>query len=359
MNNMTIHTLEGLPIEEQTPELCMEMVSQCGTELKFIAKQTKKICLAAMTNDSSAMQYIDPNIIDRDLMKAAILFTSELGTDTDYIIDVKRRRGDNWTFCICEEGKAQITDARRKAAQAFTGEELNELYGPLLMADDTGSVMEDLLRAGIITDHLTDLMAKMYPTKLLRLITGYGIDDLMPYQMSFELSSIPSGTRSKILTQKLCDAAFAESINRNLTVVLGLIPEKFRTRDMCLRAVKKDASTYRFFSQSVMDDELWEIVLKKAPEIITTIRQPSVGLRRLAIQRDPELIANIAQTDELCLLAVQTNPKVFQLCRRQTDELVKAAIDGDIQNVKWLTTSTINHIAEINIRFKAEPETAP
>lgn len=359
MNNMTIHTLDGLPIEEQTPELCLEMVSQCGTELKFVAKQTKRICLAAMTNDSSAMQYIDPNIIDRDLMKAAILFTSELGTDTDYIVDVKRRRGDNWTFCICEEGKAQITDARRKAAQAFTGEELNELYGPLLMADDTGSVMEDLLRAGIITDHLTALMAKMYPTKLLRLITGYGIDDLMPYQMSFELSSIPSGTRSKILTQKLCDAAFAESINRNLTVVLGLIPEKFRTRDMCLRAVKKDASTYRFFNQSVMDDELWEIVLNKAPEIITTIRQPSVGLRRLAIQRDPELIANIAQTDELCLLAVQTNPKVFQLCRRQTDELVKAAIVGDIQNVKWLTTSTINHIAEINIRFKAEPEAVP
>lgn len=66
-------------------------------------------------------------VIDRDLMKAAILLTSELGTDTDYIIDVKRKRGENWTFYICEEGQPANHRARRKAGQTFLGKELDEL----------------------------------------------------------------------------------------------------------------------------------------------------------------------------------------------------------------------------------------
>lgn len=135
-------------------------------------------------------------------MKAAILLTSELGTDTDYIIDVKRKRGENWTFYICEEGQPQITEARRKAGQTFSGKELDELYIPLIMADSSGSVMEDLLRAGIVTETLTDVMMQKYPSLFLRLLTGYRRqDDLSPYEMSFSPRSIPQATRAKLLTR--------------------------------------------------------------------------------------------------------------------------------------------------------------
>ena len=354
MSDTPITTLEGLPVKRQTHALCLRLVSEAGAQLKWVAHQTKDICLAAIANDPSALQYIDPHIIDRDLMKAAILLTSELGTDTDYIIDVKRKRGENWTFYICEEGQPQITEARRNAGQTFSGKELNELYIPLIMADSSGSVMEDLLRAGIVTETLTDVMMQKYPSLFLRLLTGCGIDDFAPYEMSFSPRSIPQATMAKLLTQDLCDAAFEESINKDIGVVLRVMPARFKTEKMCRQALKLNAELYEFFPPSMMTDELWKIVLKKKPDVITEIRQPSIELRLYALRCDPQLIASITQTDELCLAAVKADPKVFQLCRKQSDEVVLTAMRRDKRNIKWLSPGTINRIAKIDITFKPE-----
>ena len=293
MSDTPIMTLEGLPVERQTHALCLRLASEDGGQLKWVAHQTKDICLAAIANDPSALQYIDPQVIDRDLMKAAILLTSELGTDTDYIIDVKRKRGENWTFYICEEGQPQITEARRKAGQTFSEKELDEIYVPLVMADSSGSVMEDLLRAGIVTETLADVMMQKYPSLFLRLLTGYGVDDLSPYEMSFSPRSIPQATRAKLLTQELCDAAFEESVDKDISVILRVMPARFKTEKMCRQALRLNAELYVFFPPSMMTDELWKIVLKKKPDAITEIRQPSIELRLYALHYDPELIASI------------------------------------------------------------------
>lgn len=354
MSDTPIMTLEGLPVERQTHALCLRLASEDGGQLKWVAHQTKDICLAAIANDPSALQYIDPQVIDRDLMKAAILLTSELGTDTDYIIDVKRKRGENWTFYICEEGQPQITEARRKAGQTFSEKELDEIYVPLVMADSSGSVMEDLLRAGIVTETLTDVMMQKYPSHFLRLLTGYGVDDLSPYEMSFSPRSIPQATRAKLLTQELCDAAFEESVDKDISVILRVMPARFKTEKMCRQALRLNAEFYVFFPPSMMTDELWKIVLKKKPDVITEIRQPSIELRLYALHYDPELIASITQTDELCLAAVKEDPKVFQLCRKQSDEVVLTAVTRDKRNIKWLSPGTINRIEKIDITFRPE-----
>ena len=65
-------------------------------------------------------------------------------------------------------------------------------------------------------------------------------------------------------------------------------------------------------------------------------------------------MASITQTDELCLAAVKEDPKVFQLCRKQSDEVVLTAVTRDKRNIKWLSPGTINRIEKIDITFRPE-----
>ena len=111
---------------------------------------------------------------------------------------------------------------------------------------------------------------------LLSLLTGYGVDDLSPYEMSFSPRSIPQATRAKLLTQELCDAAFEESVDKDISVILRVMPARFKTEKMCRQALRLNAELYEFFPPSMMTDELWKIVLKKKPDVITEIRQPSI-----------------------------------------------------------------------------------
>ena len=44
--------------EEQTPEMCLEVVKNNGYALRAVRKQTHEICLAAVKNDGKVLKYV-------------------------------------------------------------------------------------------------------------------------------------------------------------------------------------------------------------------------------------------------------------------------------------------------------------
>ena len=45
-------------VKEQTPEICLEAVKQNGFALKYVKKQTAEICLAAVKQESAVLKYV-------------------------------------------------------------------------------------------------------------------------------------------------------------------------------------------------------------------------------------------------------------------------------------------------------------
>ena len=45
-------------VKGQTPEICLEAVKQNGFALKYVKKQTAEICLAAVKQESAVLKYV-------------------------------------------------------------------------------------------------------------------------------------------------------------------------------------------------------------------------------------------------------------------------------------------------------------
>ena len=94
--------------------------------------------------------------------------------------------------------------------------------------------------------------------------------------------------------------------------VIEIIPEKYRTRELCLKALETNAHTLRYMSDDTKTEELCRNALTKCPCILRFVPdnmkkklyQKAVGCFGKALKFIPEG----DRTEELCKIALRNNP---------------------------------------------------
>lgn len=284
-------------IQNPTPELCLFAVKRMGKIIKEVKNKTRELCLAAVAQNGEALEYLKEEQTE-EICLAAV---KQNGNSLRY---VKKQTPE-----ICVAAVKQNKEAMRYV-EVLT-EEILEAY-----ADDNGDARKILNEQGKLQEN--DFVVQH--TNLNQ--------DFLSDKTDFPQEIIKKEEIRKLLHNQgyaLTDLIYKDAAENQWEYIAARIKYVGLAKDELRRLEKEEPI---FVEWNYPEDEeinrFSRVQLSTKEEMLHGDTEETKILKR--VQKDASVLAEIEQTPELCLKAVEVNPFVLKYVKEQTPEICKRAV---------------------------------
>lgn len=140
------------------------------------------------------------------------------------------------------------------------------------------------------------------------------------------------------------DQGYLESLIPEYPEIIQLLP-----RDRALRHLTNRPQLIRLLPESWIDEGTAMMVVQKEGKLLRYIPQPSPKICEVALRNDPEalpFIPNGCLTDKICRMALEGNPLAMELIpnNRKTESLCRLALRKSVDNVQHIPRAMLERI---------------
>lgn len=108
------------------------------------------------------------------------------------------------------------------------------------------------------------------------------------------------------------------------------IPDEFKTRDVCLTAIKYDNNSHLLAFIDNQTDEICLAAVRKCGSALRYVGRQTEEICLAAVRRDYEALRYVEnQTDEICITAIREDWRAFKHVKNQTNKVCLVAIKHD------------------------------
>lgn len=240
-------SLEDVPAEDQTEEICLRAVELFPWDLKFVANQTDKICLEAVERNGLVLKYVKNQT--EEICLAAI----------------------NENYCALGDVENK-TEKICLAAVKRNGYALR--YVPAHL--QTEEICKEALEYRNVLNHLANKTKE---------ICEYAFRCT-----SKALIYMPK----EFITYEMCQKFISENMQYSLSEYFECIPEEFRTLELCLDAVRKNSFCLQYIPAKHKTYEVCLVAATKnikSCELIDDLKMREEILRE--IEEDKKAVESI------------------------------------------------------------------
>jgi hypothetical protein len=303
-----IHELQYHPIYHnlsevliQTDSICLEAVKYYGFSLRYVKNQTKEICLAAVSNIGYAIAYIKKENQTKDICLAAV---------------------NNAGFAIRYIHKDNISEEIALVAVKQNGLVLNYII------NKTHEICYDAINQN-------GLALKYVPKDMLN--EDMYLDAVKQNGLALEFIN------EEDQNEDICN----EALKKNIDAIKFV--KKNIDYDLALKAIRKDVMNLQYIPHAHVD--IINEAFNKDHNVIKYIKNynQTEEMCLKAIQHDIDLIqyVNFKIPNDLAIKAVTKNGIYLKNIINQTDEIVKIALEQNINAFKYVKNYTPNMCLDI------------
>jgi hypothetical protein len=291
--------LRSVPEEFKSKELCMSAVKQNGESLAYvpIELRTKEMCVAAVKTDWKAVQYVPPTTENKDIFKYVV----QKDATGIKLIPVKKKSKELYMLAVQSFG-----ESLEHVPEEFKSKEL------CMTAVKQNGIALMYVPEKFKTEELCLIAVKKFGLVLNWVPEEFKSKELCMTavkQNGESLAYVPK----RYKTEKMCILAVRNN-PRSIVSVPNTKDMPFRTKQLCIEAIKKDASAYLNAPINLRKDN--SFIFSAVTENVEVVKY----------------ISSDILTPQFCMRLIKLNPKSLMYIPKykRTAELCSTAVSMDI-----------------------------
>ena len=356
-------------IDNPSEAVQLEAVKQNGVAIQYIKNPSEEVCLEALKSSFYSHQYISDESFTDNVLKAYILNGGNVYRKLKLISKSEKMK----LFAIVCDGYNikhidNPTDDMKKLAVNVNGKTIRYINNPseelCIQAIENNFYAYSNLMASQRTNKVNEKFLELYPEDFDKINNPSEELCLKAIELNFKnYTQILSPSHKITVTLLEKNPKNLKFIKKQTTPMClemvkkdGLVLQyvKRQTKKICLAAVEQNPEAFEYVKDKFRTTELKTYVIEKCPKMIKTftledIKQSETYIK-LALVYRPNLISQLEQTEENCLICINSSPNCLRYIseKAQTTTVCLDAIKKDPEAAEHIKNKNVKNLLGIS-----------